>query len=128
MAGLIYIGVAWLCGYYLLRDGLPRLWRVNTEKSLFTSGKASFDSWLVILPASFLVGILAVTWAIYLLACLLRRMESPLLWANVIVLGLITLGLVGQNAAGAKKEACIKRDKTNAGRDHCFLGGGTERN
>lgn len=107
MAGLIYIGVAWLCGYYLLRDGLPRLWRVNTEKSLFTSGKASFDSWLVILPASFLVGILAVTWAIYLLACLLRRMESPLLWANVIVLGLITLGLVGRTRRGQRKRRVL---------------------
>lgn len=95
MAGLFYLGLSWLTGYYLLQFCLPSLWRVNKEKSLLACGKSSFGSWLVILPASFLVGILVVTWATYLVAYRWREADKPLFWANLVVLSLLTLVLAG---------------------------------
>ena len=47
--------------------------------------------WVIVLPVSFLVGTLLATWATYLTASALRSATNPMLYANIIVSGILAI-------------------------------------
>lgn len=75
MIGLLYIAIAWISGYVILKQLLPSIF--DFSKSLSLTGKqVKLPAWAVTLPASYLVGTLLVTWTTYISAYLFRHPEN----------------------------------------------------
>lgn len=93
MLGLLYIAVAWISGYIILKQLLPSVF--DFTKSLSLTGKqVKLPAWMVTIPSSFLVGTLLVTWTTYISAYLLRTSGKPMLFGNIVALILFSFIIV----------------------------------
>ncbi|MDP4179599.1 MAG: hypothetical protein Q8942_00745 [Bacillota bacterium] len=88
--GSFYLFLGAFVAYNLLKKVIPGLFRVTKTISLF--GKSiRLDNWMVTLPASFLVGVMLITWLTYFGALALNHLEKPLLFGNIISMGIFGL-------------------------------------
>jgi len=87
LLGAGYFIIASFVAYNLLRKVLPGLFRVNKTISLF--GKPiKLDAWMATIPASFLIGIMLITWLTYVGAALSNSFTGkPMLYGNIISFG-----------------------------------------
>jgi hypothetical protein len=98
MMGVIYLFLCFGLGFVICCFAFPSLTGiVDTD---YHKRKISVSPYLLLLPAWYLTGTLALTWATYLLAYLFRDTEEPLRFANLITIPLtffIILFVVIQN-------------------------------
>ncbi|NMB32851.1 MAG: hypothetical protein GX992_01240 [Clostridium sp.] len=90
MLGILYIILAWIGGYVFLKRFLPSLFDFRKSSSLIGS-KTFTSSWMVTVPASFLVGILFATWLTYMASFFLKSLPNPLLAGNIISFSVLVL-------------------------------------
>jgi hypothetical protein len=98
MIALLYLIVAWWSGFTILKRLFPQLFKLAGTESL-SDKPAPLANWMVVVPGSFLVGTLFMTWVTYLGAYLCRSAARPLILGNrisfflfgaVIALGIFT--------------------------------------
>ncbi|NLD46780.1 MAG: hypothetical protein GX660_06215, partial [Clostridiaceae bacterium] len=82
MFGVIYIILGWYNGYFFLRKLIPSIFNYSRTKDLFRR-PVSLPVWMVTLPASFLTGMLLITWTTYIAAYIFRSTQNPMLYGNV---------------------------------------------
>ena len=109
MAGILYLCICFLTGNVLLQVCFPVSLR-ETKLSFWgepvKGGKRPIPGWFVRLPASFLIGTLAVTWAVYLTAYCARSLENPLRFANAVVMGAAGAALAVYYGIRFKRQGC----------------------
>lgn len=93
MIGILYIALAWISGYVLLKQFLPSVFDFSRSLSL-TGKQVKLPAWMVTLPASFLAGTLLVTWTVYISSNFFRSSGNPMLYGNIIAFGLFSLIIV----------------------------------
>lgn len=84
MLGLLYIALCIGTGLVICSYAFPNL----AELTGFDCYKRKIElsPFLIVFPAWFISGVLALTWTVYILACLFRSSKSPLLYANSIAM------------------------------------------
>ena len=97
---LFFLAVSTYAGLRLCRMLLPRL---DGERTPAVSRAVA--PWVIAAPAAFLAGTLLVTWATYLTASALRNSSSPMMFANIIVMSVITVALIADRVRVRKNEA-----------------------
>ncbi len=105
MLGFVYLMLCFLAGWVICTYAFPGLSKI-VEKD-YKKRTISVSPFLLLLPAWFATGTLAVTWATYLAAYLFRAKPEPLYYANLIVMPLAAvlsvLGILGK--AGVMKRS-----------------------
>ncbi|HOM03391.1 MAG TPA: hypothetical protein PLH43_11275 [Acetivibrio sp.] len=118
MIGLLYIAVAWLSGYVILKRVLPSIFDFSNSLSL-TGKQVKLPAWMVTLPASFLVGTLLVTWTTYISAYLLRSTGKPMLFGNIVSFSLFSIIIIfflvrnGKNVSSLFKSTTPKAERSS---------------
>lgn len=84
MIGILYVILCFTTGWAICSYAFPRLGRI-TETDYYKR-KIDMSPYLLMLPAWFVTGTLAVTWPTYLIAYLFGSTRHPLLYANSIVM------------------------------------------
>jgi len=92
MLGILYlflcIGVGWLiCS--IAYPNLATLAGTDCYKR-----RIELSPLIILFPAWFAVGVLAMTWPVYILAYIFRSKPAPLIYANLIVMSLAGLILI----------------------------------
>jgi len=102
MLGLVYIflciGIGWAISSY----AFPNL-AALAEKDCYKR-KLELSPIFILFPAWFITGVLAQTWAVYILAYIFRNTGRPLLYANLIVMPCVALILFFVTAVRLKKK------------------------
>jgi hypothetical protein len=86
MIGLLYIILSFGLGWAICVNAFPRLSEITRTDCM--RRKISVSSYIILLPAWYVTGTLALTWITYLLAYLNRGSSEPLLYANMIYMPL----------------------------------------
>jgi hypothetical protein len=91
MFGIAYILICAAFGYVVVRELLPQLLRPETEVFRLLvrrtdDAPSPLRRWMIVLPASYIVGTLLVAWTTYLVAYALRGTATPLLFANAVTM------------------------------------------
>ena len=112
MLGLIYIFVCFFTGYTICTIAFPKLNQLTLKA--YDGSDISLSSYFAVLPAWYLTGTLCVTWATYFVAYSYGNNETPLKYANLIIMPLffiISLGCFiwnritqGRNLHGNRRE------------------------
>lgn len=89
MLGMIYILLSFSVGWAICAYAFPNLGK-RTETD-YLGRKVAVNPYLLLLPAWYVTGTLALTWITYGLAYLCRGAEEPLLYANSISMPLALL-------------------------------------
>lgn len=84
MIGLIYILLCFTIGWSICTYALPGLNDIVNKD--YNRKKIFMSPYILLLPAWFVTGTLAVTWPTYLIAYLFGNRQEPLLYANMIVM------------------------------------------
>jgi hypothetical protein len=84
MIGLLYLFLSFTVGWAICSYAFPNLSKV-VEKD-YAKRKISVSPYLLLLPAWYITGTLAITWATYLTAYLFKEAVEPLFYANIIVM------------------------------------------
>ena len=84
MLGLLYLLLSFTVGWVICSFAFPGLSRV-VEKD-YEKRKISVSPYLLLLPAWFVTGTLALTWSTYLMALLFAKAAEPLQYANMIIM------------------------------------------
>lgn len=84
MIGLLYLLLCFTVGYSICTCIFPGL--NNLTESDYRHNKINISPYLLLLPAWFATGTLAVTWPTYLVAYLFGNQKEPLYYANLIVM------------------------------------------
>ena len=125
MAGILYLCICFLTGNVLLQVCFPASLReagLSFQGEPIRGGKLPIPGWFVRLPASFLIGTLTVTWAVYLTAYCAQSLENPLRFADAVVMG--TVGAALAVYYGARFKKMKDRAPKRPGRPGSFLSGG----
>lgn len=94
MLAVIYLILSVFLGYVFCSYVFPGLRDISHVT--YKGNAIRVSSWLVMLPASFLTGTLIMTWGTYLLACLFKNQDVPLMLANeIIMIAVIPIVIVG---------------------------------
>jgi hypothetical protein len=128
MMGLLYLFLCFTTGAAICNFAFPGL--VNMAKTDYNKSTLSFCPYLLLLPAWYLVGSLALTWAVYWTAMVFARTAEPLFWANLIVMpvaGIISVchwfRKAGKRRAKAGKEETLRLEKSLSMAEQCLLVG-----
>ncbi len=89
MLGLFYLVLCFAVGWVICSFTFPQLGKM-TEKD-YHKKKIKVSPYILLLPAWFVTGTLAVTWPVYLVAYLFGKTQQPLLYADAIVMTLASL-------------------------------------
>ncbi len=89
MLGLIYIFVCLFTGYAICTIAFPKLNQLTMTS--YDGEIININPCFIIIPAWYLLGTLTVTWTTYFVAYLFGKSETPLLYANMIVMPLLFL-------------------------------------
>ena len=95
MLGLLYLFLCFGVGWVICSYAFPDLGSKTLES--YNKGRIDVSPYLLKLPAWFITGVLALTWPVYLIACLTAKATAaPLNIANAIVMpiALIVFGVI----------------------------------
>ena len=115
MAGILYLCICFLTGNVLLQVCFPvslRETKLSFRGEPVKGGKRPIPGWFVRLPASFLIGTLTVTWAVYLTAYCARSLENALRFANAVVMGAAGAALAVYYGIRFKRQGCRRPGRT----------------
>ena len=82
MIGLLYIILSFGLGWAICSLAFPRLNRITETDCL--KRRISVSPYIVLIPAWYITGTLALTWVTYLVAYLCKDADQPLFYANLI--------------------------------------------
>jgi len=86
MIGLIYLILCFGVGWGICSICLPELY--SSTGSTYDNRAIKLSSYILLLPVWFTLGVLSMTWLVYLIALLASSMEAPLIIANAITMPL----------------------------------------
>lgn len=84
MIGLLYLFLCFTIGWVICSYAFPGLSQIAERD--YELRKISLSPYLLLLPAWFVSGTLALTWPTYLIASLFGKQSEPLFYANIIVM------------------------------------------
>ena len=84
MLGLLFLLLAFLTGYSLTSLLLPDLFAFTDRD--YRGNPIKAPSFLIVIPSAMLIGTLVLSWTTYIIACVFSSAESPLAYANGIVM------------------------------------------
>jgi hypothetical protein len=84
MLGIIYIFLSFTVGWVICSYAFPGLTKlIETD---YNKRKISLSPYILLFPAWYITGTLAITWAVYLIAYLFGNTAEPLFYADLIVM------------------------------------------
>lgn len=86
MIGLIYILLSYSVGWVICTYAFPLL--NNITQTDYEMRRIHLSPYLILVPAWYLTGTLAMTWPVYIIAYLFGDRQEPLFYSNMIVLPL----------------------------------------
>lgn len=89
MLAILYLATGWYIGDQLVKRFFPQLYQVEKQDSFYGS-KIPLKHWMVTYPASFLIGVLTLTWVTYFCAYFFKARPNPLFYGNICSLTLFT--------------------------------------
>lgn len=92
MIGLFFILISFGLGWAICSLAFPKLSQTVEKDCL--QRRISVSPYILILPAWYVTGTLALTWTTYLIAYLFRGAEEPLFYANLIAMPLALIFIV----------------------------------
>lgn len=92
MIAVLYIILSFTVGWAICTYAFPGLKSLTDTD--YHKRKIEVSPYLLLLPAWYITGTLALTWATYLTAYLFGKAEQPLFYANIIVLPIAFLGSI----------------------------------
>jgi len=92
MIGLLYLFLCFTIGWVICSFVFPGLNQITWTD--YDKRKIEFSPYLLLLPAWYVTGTLAITWATYLIALVFGKNEEPLFYANLIVMPVALLASV----------------------------------
>jgi len=92
LLAVLYILLSFATGFCLIETLLPKLSLIS-EKT-FTGRQISLSKLFVLIPAWYCSGTLAMTWPVYILACLFNKNDNNLMIANTIVMSAAAVYIV----------------------------------
>ncbi|MGE5557004.1 MAG: hypothetical protein ACM3WV_00185 [Bacillota bacterium] len=104
MLGIFYLVLAWSAGYLFLKLFLPGVFRLGGRKSFF-GADIPLKSWIVPIPAAFIIGTLLLTWLAYLVSYAFAWTGHPLLFGNLIVIPAAAALVIWPAIAGGRHRA-----------------------
>jgi hypothetical protein len=123
MLGLIYLLLTFTFGYVICSYAFPGLDKLTYTD--YSKRKISVSPYWLLLPAWYITGTLAVTWATYLVAYVFSHTEHPLLFANSIVMPIAlvvsVLGIYHTLRKGRTKLNLISKDKRSVQVEYVVL-------
>jgi hypothetical protein len=127
MIGFFYLVLCFTTGAAICSLAFPGL--VNSAKTDYNKAAISFCPYLLLLPAWYLVGTLALTWGTYLTAMAFARAKEPLFWANLMILpiaGIVSAVYLWYKKAGKGRlntvsDVSLKQRKTLSKTEQCLL-------
>ena len=88
MLGILYIFICIFTGYMFCKIFFPKLIeRAYVKRENGTMIK--LPAYYVLLPAWYITGTLTVTWLVYIVSYINKDQPKPLIFGNVIVLGML---------------------------------------
>lgn len=90
MIGILYLFLCFTTGWAICTYAFPDL--IEITRLSYRKQKIMFSPYLLLLPAWYLVGTLALTWTTYLTAMIFAGKPVPLRYANIIVLPIAGIG------------------------------------
>lgn len=91
MLGIIYLLLCFAVGFAICSLCFPEL--ISITKSTYDERAIKLSPYILLLPVWFIIGVLSMTWLVYLIALASCRMDEPLLVANIIVMPLALIFL-----------------------------------
>lgn len=82
MISIIYMLLCFIIGYYIVIKLFNNFFTSKVTTLLNTDFE--LPNFMIIIPSSFLIGTLLVTWMFYLLSLFLSHLTTPLFYANII--------------------------------------------
>jgi hypothetical protein len=124
MIGLLYLVLCFGVGWIICSYAFPSLSTiVETD---YNKRKISFSPYLLLFPAWYVTGTLAITWATYLTAYLFKEAKEPLFYANMIIMPIAFLACayvyyqkIVKNKVGKRTFFC--KDKKTIGIEFLLL-------
>ncbi|MDD4112871.1 MAG: hypothetical protein PHC56_07550 [Herbinix sp.] len=86
MLGIIYLMICLGVGWAICSLCFPGLHRITL--STYDSRALKLSPYILVLPVWFILGVLTMTWSVYLIALAASNMEEPLIIANAIIMPL----------------------------------------
>lgn len=84
MLGYLYLLLCFAAGWAICSYALPDLGKI--AETAYDKRRISISPYMVLLPVWFFTGVLALTWAAYIIASLCSGAESPLAVADAIIM------------------------------------------
>lgn len=86
MLGIIYLMLCFCVGWAICSYAFPKL--AEFTSTTYDNRAIKLSPYLLLIPVWFIVGVLSMTWPIYLIALAASSLEAPLLLANAIIMNL----------------------------------------
>ncbi len=86
MLGIIYLLLCFGVGWAICSLCFPGLHRITL--STYDKGDLKLSPYILLLPVWFIIGVLSMTWSVYLIALAASHLEEPLIIANAIIIPL----------------------------------------
>ncbi len=102
MLGILYIFICIFTGYMFCKIFFPKL----IERAYVKRENGSMiklPAYYVLLPAWYITGTLTVTWLVYIVSYISKDQPKPLIFGNVIVLGMLAVAFVLFYGVGINK-------------------------
>ncbi len=90
MLGLLYLILSFTVGWAICTYSFPGL--AELTRTDYLKRKISLSPYLLLFPAWYITGTLAITWVTYLTAYIFGNKAEPLFYANLIVMPIALLG------------------------------------
>ncbi|MDI9510257.1 MAG: hypothetical protein GX319_05220 [Clostridiales bacterium] len=92
MLGIIYLMLCLCLGWAISNFVFPDLDEFTS--TTYDNRPIHLSPYLLLIPVWFIIGVLSMTWPVYLIALLASSLEAPLLLANTIVMNLAAIFVV----------------------------------
>lgn len=90
MLGIYLLILCFFVGNNIIKIMFPSLF-AQTNISSFNGKEIKLGKWMILVPSSFLIGSLIITWVTYFSGYLFKSTSSPLLYGNILSLSFFTM-------------------------------------
>ncbi len=90
MLGIIYIILCFFIGYNIFAKFLAHILKFSKAATL-CGNTISLRSYMIIVPSSYLIGTISLTWITYIFSYFFKKTSSPLFYGNLITFLICTL-------------------------------------
>lgn len=120
MLGYVYLILAVILGFLICSFAFPGL--MHMTDTTYRDNEIGLSKYFILIPAWFTVGVIVMTWACYLLACVFKNSRFPLLYANeIIMFTMIPLMTIGFYLIFKRDGRFLKDEHKNITVPECIL-------